>query len=98
MSGQTLTAQEIQSALLSLPQWRLKDNALERTVPFSDFVQAFAFMTAVALHAEAIQHHPDWRNVYNRVEIRLSTHDVGGITHLDVELAHRIERIAGAPK
>ncbi len=65
---------------------------LEREARFADFVEAFSFMAAVALEAEKRNHHPDWSNVYNRVHIQLTTHDAGGITEKDLDLAEAIER------
>lgn len=74
--------------------WIEKDNKLIGTFEFSDFVEAFAFMTQVALVAEKMNHHPHWTNVYNRLEIRLSTHDAGDVvTTKDRELASIIESI-----
>lgn len=74
--------------------WIEKDNKLVGTFEFNDFIQAFAFMTEVALVAEKMNHHPNWTNVYNKVEIRLSTHDAGKVvTTKDRELAAIIERI-----
>ena len=67
--------------------WELKDGKLHIALKFKDFVTAFAFMTAAAIHAEKLNHHPEWKNVYNRVEIDLTTHEAGGITALDFELA-----------
>ena len=82
----------IGTALKSLRHpWRLEDEALVLDLQFKTFIQAFAFMTAIALEAEKINHHPQWTNVYNRVSIRLWTHDAGGITDLDFRLAHAIE-------
>ncbi len=89
---------EIAAALEALPGWRVVDGALRRSLRFADFRAAFAFMTAVAAEAEALDHHPDWSNSYARVEIGLSTHDSGGITALDLELAGRIEAIVGKPR
>lgn len=79
-----------------LPQWTLADgrDALQRTFKFKDFSEAFGFMTRAALVAEQKNHHPEWFNVWNRVEVTLSTHDAGGLTHLDVELAEAMDRIA----
>ncbi|WP_262487668.1 4a-hydroxytetrahydrobiopterin dehydratase [Flexibacter flexilis] len=74
--------------------WDEKDNALEKTFVFQDFVEAFGFMTRVALLAEQRNHHPDWHNVYNRVTIRLNTHDAGStVTDKDRELAAAIDRL-----
>ena len=78
---------EIDAALAGLPGWVRRGDGLERTYRFADFVAAFAFMTHVALRAEKADHHPEWSNVYNRVEVRLTTHDAGGITDKDVALA-----------
>lgn len=76
-------------------QWEEKNNTLLRTFTFEDFSEAFAFMTRVALAAEKAEHHPDWSNVWNQVEIRLSTHDAGDVvTDKDRKLAAEIDRIA----
>lgn len=76
-------------ALADLDGWRAVDgrDAIARTFKFADFNTAFAFMTRVALTAEKMDHHPEWSNVYNRVEVTLSTHDAGGVTERDVKLA-----------
>lgn len=71
--------------------WRIEGGALAKSFTFPDFKAAFAFMTRVAAKAEALNHHPDWTNIYNRVDIRLSTHDAGGLTQLDFALAQMIE-------
>ena len=76
-----------------LPNWTIKNGKLHKEITFSDFTEAFSFMTKVALHAEKMNHHPEWFNVYNRVTIDLMTHDAGGITSNDVELAKFIESI-----
>ena len=80
-----------------LPSWRLLEDrdALHKTFTFEDFNQAFGFMTRAALVAEHMQHHPEWSNVWNRVEVVLSTHAVGGLSELDVALAEALDRIAG---
>ena len=76
--------------------WALEDDpeALHKTFVFKDFVAAFGFMARMALVAEKIGHHPDWKNSYRRVEVRLTTHDAGGLTELDVALAERMDRLA----
>lgn len=76
-------------ALAALPEWTAVDgrDAIARTFMFKDFNAAFGFMTRVALVAERMDHHPEWFNVYNRVEVVLATHDAGGVTELDVRLA-----------
>ena len=82
-----LEESEINDRLQNTPGWALVDGKLHRELRFSDFASAFGFMTKVALAAEAADHHPEWSNVYNRVVIDLQTHDAGGITGLDFELA-----------
>ena len=86
---------EIASRLSALPGWSVKGGKLHRELAFADFAQAFAFMGDVAREAEALQHHPEWFNVYNRVVIDLTTHDAGGVTTLDFDLARRAEDLAG---
>jgi 4a-hydroxytetrahydrobiopterin dehydratase len=75
--------------LAALPQWQYDEarGAITREFRFADFVQAFAFMTQIALAAEQRNHHPEWSNVYNRVRITLTTHDAGGLTQRDIDLA-----------
>ena len=90
-----LSEAEVRARLSEIPGWELVDGKLHKTLRFASFVQAFGFMTSVALVAEAMNHHPDWSNVYNRVTIDLNTHDVGGISALDFILAKRIDEIAG---
>lgn len=80
--------------LAMLTEWKLADAKLVRELKFKDFNQAFAFMTGVAAEAERINHHPDWSNVYNRVTISLQTHETGGITDHDIELAQAIDKTA----
>jgi 4a-hydroxytetrahydrobiopterin dehydratase len=87
-----MTASEIQQKHAGLPEWDLRDNALYREFRFGDFVQAFAFMTAVALVAEKENHHPDWSNAYNIVRITLTTHNAGGLTDADFTLASAISK------
>ena len=89
-----LTVAEIRARVAALPKWTFEGNALRREFVYRDFAAAFAFMTRVATLAEAHDHHPDGRNVYNRVTIALSTHDAGGVTHRDFELAAAIDAIA----
>lgn len=94
MARVALPLDEVQKRIGNLEGWSLVDGALYRRFEFKDFVQAFSFMTAAALIAEAKNHHPDWRNVYGTVEVRLSTHDAGGITELDLALATRLNALA----
>jgi 4a-hydroxytetrahydrobiopterin dehydratase len=85
-----LSEADITGRLPEVPGWELTDGKLQRTFTFGNFVQAFGFMSSVALLAESMDHHPDWSNVYHRVTIGLNTHDVGGISPLDFELAKKI--------
>jgi 4a-hydroxytetrahydrobiopterin dehydratase len=75
--------------------WKEENDKLIRDFQFADFKEAFAFMTRVALIAEKMDHHPEWTNVWNRVEVALSTHSAGGLTELDVKLAEAMDKIAG---
>jgi 4a-hydroxytetrahydrobiopterin dehydratase len=85
---------EIAAALSKLPGWKLDSGKLHREYKFADFVAAFGFMTGAALVAQAMDHHPEWFNVWSTVRIDLATHDAGGITTLDVTLAHAMEDLA----
>ena len=86
---------EINKALAALPGWTWEKEALTKTFKFGSFREAMSFMTRVAFEAEAMDHHPDWTNIYNRVVIRLNTHDAGGkVTAKDVELARKIQAIS----
>jgi 4a-hydroxytetrahydrobiopterin dehydratase len=86
-----LSDEQIKNELKSLNGWTIQNGKLHKEFAFSDFVKAFSFMTKIALHAEKMNHHPEWFNVYNRITIDLMTHDAGGITSNDVELARFIE-------
>ena len=87
--------QDIQTAIDELGAWTVEVGKLHREYRFRDFVQAFGFMTQVALLAERADHHPEWFNVYNRVVVDLTTHEAGGITERDIELARGMEALAG---
>jgi 4a-hydroxytetrahydrobiopterin dehydratase len=78
--------------------WQMVDgrDAITKTFTFANFVEAFGFMSQAALHAEKLNHHPEWFNVYRTVEVTLSTHDAGGLTALDAKLASRMDRLAGS--
>lgn len=91
-----LSEDQITEALTHLPGWSCIHGKLHKEFQFADFNEAFGVMTRVALHAERMDHHPEWFNVYRTLRIDLATHDAGGITALDVELAKRIEAIAAA--
>ena len=91
-----LSPAERDAALAKLPKWSLRGDglAIERLLTFSDFGEAFAFMTRVAIAADKADHHPEWSNVYNRVAITLTTHDAGGLSARDVALAEAIDAMA----
>ena len=93
-----LEGPEIEARLKALDAWTLESGKLHREFRFANFVEAFGFMTQVALHAEKLDHHPEWSNVYDRVAVDLTTHDAGGITELDFELASRMDAAATAAK
>ncbi len=90
-----MTDEEIEAALPGIPGWEVRGDRLFREFKFKNFRQAFAFMTAAALSAEKMDHHPDWSNSYNVVEISLQTHSVGGVTEKDFELAAVMNAAAG---
>ncbi len=91
MKPTLLTAIEIESQLANLKDWQLDSNKINRKISFDNFIDAFAFMTRIALIAEKMDHHPDWSNSYNKVSISLTTHSSGGITQLDIDLARQID-------
>lgn len=92
-----LSDDALAQALRDLPAWRRSADglAIERRFDFDDFVQAFGFMAKMALVSEAMNHHPEWSNVYRHVDVRMSTHDAGGLTGLDVAWARRADAAAG---
>ncbi len=93
-----LAGEERAAALKSLPGWREAEgrDAIRKEFRFGNFAEAFGFMARVALAAEKMDHHPDWSNVYDRVDIELSSHDIGGVSERDITLAAKIDAIAGA--
>jgi 4a-hydroxytetrahydrobiopterin dehydratase len=95
MSVSKATEHEIQEALAELDSWTVENEKLHREYQFSNFVQAFGFMAQVALLAERAAHHPEWFNVYNKVVVDLTTHEAGGITEKDFDLAREMEQVAG---
>ncbi len=95
MSRQRLADAEITAALAALPGWSYQGGKLHREFTFKDFVAAWGFMSSCALAAEAMNHHPDWSNVWNRVRVELMTHDAGGVTQNDLALARRMNEIYG---
>lgn len=92
-----LSDAERDAALAELPGWTLRADglAIQRTLKFADFTEAFGFMARVALQAEKADHHPEWFNVWNRVDITLTTHDAGGLSQRDVALARVIDGSVG---
>ncbi len=89
-----LTGDELARAVAALPGWSIAGGKLHREFKFPDFVRAFSFMSAAALVAEARNHHPEWFNVYGRVVVDLTTHDAGGITQNDLDLAKKMNELA----
>ena len=93
---QKLAGEARKTALAGLSGWSMVDgrDAITRTFTFKDFSAAFGFMTRAALAAEKLDHHPEWFNVYNKVTVTLSTHDAGGLTERDIDLAQRMDKLA----
>lgn len=94
--SEKLNEADIEGKLTALSGWELAGGKLHREFKFSNFRAAFAFMTAAALSAEKMDHHPDWSNVYNRVDVFLNTHSAGGVTEKDFELAAAMNAAAGS--
>ncbi|GAB4335778.1 MAG: 4a-hydroxytetrahydrobiopterin dehydratase [Dehalococcoidia bacterium] len=93
--AELLTPEQVAEALASLPGWKASGNsAISKTFTLGDHITAMGFVTRVAMAAEVMNHHPDLRIVYSRVDITLNTHDAGGVTERDIELARRIEQYA----
>lgn len=88
-----LDDEAVRSALEDLPGWSLRDGKLHRELKRKNFIDAFGLMSRIALVAERMDHHPEWSNVYNRITIDLTTHDAGGISEKDFELARAIDRL-----
>lgn len=88
-----LTEIEIQNALIPLEGWKMEKDGIVKSFVFENFKEAIAAMAEIGEVAEEMNHHPEWFNVYNKLDIRLSTHDEGGITQLDIDLAKAIEEI-----
>lgn len=89
-----LTETDLEGELTRLPGWKLVGGKLHREYKFADFIAAFAFMTSAALVAQSMDHHPEWFNVWSTVRIDLATHDAGGVTRLDIDLARAMEKLA----
>jgi len=88
-----MTYQERSSLKEEIPEWDIKNNKLVRIFKFEDFIEAFGFMTKVALIAESNGHHPEWSNVYSKVIVELTTHDLGGLSNKDLKLAKSINKL-----
>lgn len=94
MAATKLTDAEINTRLEGLSGWTVENEKLHKEFQFDSFVEAFGFMARVALIAESMNHHPEWFNVYNRVTVDLATHDAGGISALDFELAEKVDALS----
>ena len=94
MKAKLLSSEEILDINKRLPQWEIKEKKISREFKFLNFVEAFGFMTKVAIMAESINHHPNWSNVYSNVKIDLTSHDLDGISTLDIELALAIDNLS----
>ncbi len=92
--NQPLSTVEIEQSLKELERWQYINNKLRREFQFSTFVEAFSFMTAMALVSESMGHHPEWSNIYNQVTIELTTHDANGVTLLDINWAKKADELA----
>ena len=91
-----LTDEQINDRLKDLPDWEYEDGAIHTALEFENFKEVFSTMTRIAFEAESMNHHPDWHNVYNELAITLTTHDAGGVTENDFDLAFAIEDILNA--
>lgn len=89
----SLSDKQVDMQLEELVGWQRDGNSIVKSYHFSNFIEAISFMNQAAFHAEALEHHPEWHNIYNVVDVRLTTHDTGGITSLDIRLAKRMEYI-----
>ncbi len=89
----SLSDKQVDMQLEELAGWQRDGNSIIKSYEFNDFIEAISFMNQAAFYAEALEHHPEWHNIYNIVDVRLTTHDTGGITSLDIRLAKRMEYI-----
>ena len=89
-----LSSEQISEELKNLPGWSVKDEKMHKDFEFGDFNEAFGFMTRAAMHIEKMNHHPEWFNVYNKLTVDLTTHDAGGITENDINLAKILNSLA----
>ena len=93
MEPYLLQDEELKELVYKIPGWEIKSEQIQREFNFTNFIEAFSFMTKVALLCEKYNHHPNWENVYSKVIIKLNTHDLGGITNMDQTLASEINQI-----
>ncbi len=95
MTRYKVNAEELTAALAELPGWEVKDGKLHKTYKFGSFAQAIGWMVSIAIHADKMDHHPEWANVYNRIRVDLVTHDLGNaISSWDIELAKKMDALA----
>lgn len=92
MKSEKISAEKIELKIKNLTGWKFKKDGIEKEFKFTDFNEAFAFLTRVALLSEKLNHHAEWSGVYNKVKLRLTTHDAGGLTQKDVTMAGEIEK------
>ena len=95
MSRRVVTDEEVRAALESLPGWQLRDGKLHKSYKFGSFAEAIGWMVSVGIYADKLDHHPDWCNGYNKVEVDLITHDLGALSTFDLDLAAKMEALAG---
>ncbi len=94
MAVSKLSDEQIRKELANLPGWSIVDGKLHKEFTFKNFIEAFGFMTTAALHIEKMNHHPEWFNVYNKIKVDLVTHDAGGITQNDINLARILNSLS----
>jgi len=94
MAVSKLSNEQIRKELANLPGWSIVDGKLHKEFTFKNFIEAFGFMTTAALHIEKMNHHPEWFNVYNKIKVDLVTHDAGGITQNDINLARILNSLS----
>ncbi len=94
MAVSKLSDEQIRKELANLPGWSIVDGKLHKEFTFKNFIEAFGFMTTAALHIEKMNHHPEWFNVYNKIKVDLVTHDAGGITQNDINLARTLNSLS----